>query len=244
MKKIIILVLCSLFFNVNLFSSDEKEIASFTAQKHKVDFYKQNSKVKDALANEYAKVEKLALILEKAIMKDDVNLKTARNIITVDIWSEKFLRSYTPTEVELNELFNIEKPRIVAKYELRNILVTYEENADKIISSLLKIKTKKDRQESFIKYVKSVSNDLASKQKDGLSDLVDINKLNAEIKDALAGKKEGDIVKVNLKDIGTQIILIEKFIPEKEATFEESKDALINLAKRKALAKEIDLLLK
>jgi hypothetical protein len=244
MKKIITLALCSFLFNVNLFSSDEKEIVSFTAQKHKVDFYKQNSKVKDALANEYEKVEKLAQILEKGMMKDDVNLKTAKNIITVDIWSEKFLRSYIPTEVELNELFKIEKPRIVAKYELRNILVTYEENADKIISALNRTKTKKDRQESFIKYVKSVSNDLASKQKDGLSDLVDINKLNAEIKSALEGKNEGDIVKVNLKDIGTQIILIEKFIPEKEATFEESKDALINLAKRKALAKEIDLLLK
>lgn len=244
MKKIITITLCSLLFNVNLFSSDEKEIVSFTAQKHKVDFYKQNSKVKDVLANEYEKVEKLAKVLEKDKMKDDVNLKTAKNIITVDIWSEKFLRSYNPTELELNELFKIEKPRIVAKYELRNILVTYEENADKIISALLKTKTKKDRQDSFIKYVKSVSNDLASKQKDGLSELVDINKLNAEIKSALDGKKEGDIIKVNLKDIGTQIILIEKFIPEKEASFEESKDALINLAKRKALAKEIDLLLK
>ncbi|QKF67565.1 hypothetical protein AVENP_2024 [Arcobacter venerupis] len=244
MKKIITITLCSLLFNVNLFSSDEKEIVSFTAQKHKVDFYKQNSKVKDVLANEYEKVEKLAKVLEKDKMKDDVNLKTAKNIITVDIWSEKFLRSYNPTELELNELFKIEKPRIVAKYELRNILVTYEENADKIISALIKTKTKKDRQDSFIKYVKSVSNDLASKQKDGLSELVDINKLNAEIKSALDGKKEGDIIKVNLKDIGTQIILIEKFIPEKEASFEESKDALINLAKRKALAKEIDLLLK
>lgn len=244
MKKIITITLCSLLFNVNLFSSDEKEIVSFTAQKHKVDFYKQNSKVKDVLANEYEKVEKLAKVLEKDKMKDDVNLKTAKNIITVDIWSEKFLRSYNPTELELNELFKIEKPRIVAKYELRNILVTYEENADKIISALIKTKTKKDRQDSFIKYVKSVSNDLASKQKDGLSELVDINKLNAEIKSALDGKKDGDIIKVNLKDIGTQIILIEKFIPEKEASFEESKDALINLAKRKALAKEIDLLLK
>lgn len=244
MKKIITLTLCSFLFNVSLFSSDEKEIASFTAQKHKVDFYKQNPNVKDALANEYEKVEKLAQTLEKDKMKNDVNLKTAKNLITVDIWSEKFLRSYNPTELELNELFKIEKPRIVAKYELRNILVTYEENADKIISALLKTKTKKDRQDSFIKYVKSVSNDLASKQKDGLSDLVDINKLNTEIKSALEGKKEGDIVKVNLKDIGTQIILIEKFIPEKEASFEESKDALINLAKRKALAKEIELLLK
>ena len=132
----------------------------------------------------------------------------------------------------------------MAKYELRNILVSYEENANKIIKSLNSAKNLKAKQESFIKYVKSGSNDLASKQKDGLTDLVDINKLNPEVRNALKDKKEGDIIKVNLKDVGTQIILIEKFIPEKEASFEESKEALINLAKRIALVKEIDLLLK
>jgi hypothetical protein len=243
MKRILALSLCSFLFNVNLFS-DQKDVASYTAQKHKVDFYKQEANVKDALAKEYGKIEKLAQILEKDKMKDDINLKTAKNIMTVDIWSEKFLRSYNPSDSELKELFKAEKPRVVAKYELRNILVTYEENADKIISSLNKSKTKKEKQDSFIKYVKSVSNDLASKQKDGLSDLVDVNKLNLEISTALKNKSEGDIVKVNLKDIGTQIILIEKYIPEKEASFEESKEALINLAKRKALVKEIDLMLK
>lgn len=243
MKKILALSLCSFLFNVNLFS-DQKDVASYTAQKHKVDFYKQEANVKDALSKEYGKIEKLAQILEKDKMKDDINLKTAKNIMTVDIWSEKFLRSYNPTDSELKELFNVEKPRVVAKYELRNILVTYEENADKIINALNNSKTKKEKQDSFIKYVKSVSNDLASKQKDGLSDLVDVNKLNLEISTALKNKNEGDIVKVNLKDIGTQIILIEKYIPEKDASFEESKEALINLAKRKALVKEIDLLLK
>lgn len=243
MKRILALSLCSFLFNVNLFS-DQKDVASYTAQKHKVDFYKQEANVKDALTKEYAKIEKLAQILEKDKMKDDINLKTAKNIMTVDIWSEKFLRSYNPSDSELKELFKAEKPRVVAKYELRNILVTYEENADKIISALNKSKTKKEKQDSFIKYVKSVSNDLASKQKDGLSDLVDVNKLNLEISTALKNKNEGDIVKVNLKDIGTQIILIEKYIPEKEASFEESKEALINLAKRKALVKEIDLMLK
>ena len=187
---------------------------------------------------------KLSQNLEKDIMKNDINLRTAKNILTVDIWSEKFLRSYVPTDTELKELYKAEKPRIVAKYELRNILVTYEENADKIIAALNRLKNKKDKQESFIKYVKSVSNDLASKQKDGLTDLVDVNKLNIEIITALKDKNEGDIIKVNLKDVGTQIIFIEKFIPEKDASYIESEEALINLAKRKALAKEMDLLLK
>ena len=243
MKKFTALFLCSILFNINLFS-DEKEVASYTAQKHKVDFYKQEAKVKEALTKEYDTVVKLSQNLEKDIMKNDINLRTAKNILTVDIWSEKFLRSYVPTDTELKELYKAEKPRIVAKYELRNILVTYEENADKIIAALNRLKNKKDKQESFIKYVKSVSNDLASKQKDGLTDLVDVNKLNIEIITALKDKNEGDIVKVNLKDVGTQIIFIEKFIPEKDASYIESEEALINLAKRKALAKEMDLLLK
>ena len=243
MKKFTALFLCSILFNINLFS-DEKEVASYTAQKHKVDFYKQEAKVKEALTKEYDTVVKLSQNLEKDIMKNDINLRTAKNILTVDIWSEKFLRSYVPTDTELKELYKAEKPRIVAKYELRNILVTYEENADKIIAALNRLKNKKDKQESFIKYVKSVSNDLASKQKDGLTDLVDVNKLNIEIITALKDKDEGDIIKVNLKDVGTQIIFIEKFIPEKDASYIESEEALINLAKRKALAKEMDLLLK
>lgn len=243
MKKFTALFLCSILFNINLFS-DEKEVASYTAQKHKVDFYKQEAKVKEALMKEYDTVVKLSQNLEKNIMKNDVNLRTAKNILTVDIWSEKFLRSYVPTDTELKELYKAEKPRVVAKYELRNILVTYEENADKIIAALNRLKNKKDKQESFIKYVKSVSNDLASKQKDGLTDLVDVNKLNIEIITALKDKNEGDIVKVNLKDVGTQIIFIEKFIPEKDASYIESEEALVNLAKRKALVKEMDLLLK
>ena len=243
MRKIITLSLGSSLFCVNLFAQ-QGEVTSYTAQKHKVDFNKQESKTKESLEKEYQRSEKLAQILENGKMKNDIDLKVAKDIVTIDIWSNKFLNSYQPSQTELQELFKAEKPRVVAKYELRNILVTYEENANKIMNTLINSKTFKDKQETFIKYVKSVSNDLASKQKDGLIDLVDVNKLNAEIKVALKDKKEGDIVKVSLKDVGTQIILIEKYLPEKDATFEEAKDALINLAKRKALVKEIETLLK
>ena len=243
MRKIITLSLGSSLFCVNLFAQ-QGEVTSYTAQKHKVDFNKQESKTKESLEKEYQRSEKLAQILENGKMKNDIDLKVAKDIVTIDIWSNKFLNSYQPSQTELQELFKAEKPRVVAKYELRNILVTYEENANKIMNTLINSKTFKDKQETFIKYVKSVSNDLASKQKDGLIDLVDVNKLNAEIKVALKDKKQGDIVKVSLKDVGTQIILIEKYLPEKDATFEEAKGALINLAKRKALVKEIELLLK
>lgn len=74
--------------------------------------------------------------------------------------------------------------------------------------------------------------------------MVDINRLNPQIREALVDKKEGDIIKVNVKDLGTQILYIEKYIPQKEATFEESKEALKELAKKAALNSQIELLSK
>lgn len=243
MIKVVSVILFGTLFSVSLYAN-QNEITSYSNLKYQADFDKQNPKLKESISNEYLRVKKIATILQNQQMKNDIDLEVAKNIATVDIWTNKFLQNYKPTDIELNELFKEEKPRAVAKYELRNILVSYENNADRIISMLNEIKNKQEKKESFIKYVRSVSNDVASKQNNGLTALVDENKLNPQIKEALKGKKEGDIIKVNLKDIGTQILYIEKFIPEKNASFEEAKEALINLAKRKALTKEIDLLLK
>ena len=240
MIKTIVIFLFSIFICINL-NAGENEVISYSTLKYKIDFDKQNSQLKDSLNQEYNRVKKIAQILESNIMKNDIDLEVAKNLATVDIWTNKFIQNYKPTNSELLELYKLEKPRVVAKYELRNILVTYEENADRIINMLNSTQNKK---ETFIKYVRSVSNDVASKQNNGLTELVDENKLNPQIKEALKGKKEEDIVKINLKDLGTQIILIEKYIPEKDATFDEAKEALSNLAKRKALTKEIELLLK
>ncbi len=240
MIKTIVIFLFSIFICINL-NAGENEVISYSTLKYKIDFDKQNVQLKDSLNQEYNRVKKIAQILESNIMKNDIDLEVAKNLATVDIWTNKFMQNYKPTNSELLELYKLEKPRVVAKYELRNILVTYEENADRIINMLNSTQNKK---ETFIKYVRSVSNDVASKQNNGLTELVDENKLNPQIKEALKGKKEEDIVKINLKDLGTQIILIEKYIPEKDATFDEAKEALSNLAKRKALTKEIELLLK
>jgi predicted GNAT family acetyltransferase len=240
MIKTIKIFLLITLLSISLYAG-HNEIKSYAAIKYQVDFDKQNPKSKDSLSLEYLKVEKMASILNSDRMKNDIDLKVAKNIATVDIWTNKFMKNYNPTNIELEELYKSEKPRTVGKYELRNILVAYENNADRIINML---NSTENKRETFIKYVRSVSNDVASKLNNGLTPLVDENKLNSEIKEALKDKKEGDIIKVNIKDIGTQIILIEKYIPEKEASFKESKEALINLAKRKALTKEIELLLK
>lgn len=240
MIKAIAIFLFTTFLSLSLNASGN-EAKSYAAIKYQVDFDKQNPKSKDSLSLEYLKIEKMADILNSDKMKNDIDLKVAKNVATVDIWTNKFMKNYNPTITELEKLYKSEKPRTVGKYELRNILVAYENNADRIINML---NATENKRETFIKYVRSVSNDVASKLNNGLTALVDENKLNTEIKEALKDKKEGDIVKVNIKDIGTQIILIEKYIPEKEASFEEAKEALVNLAKRKALMREIELLLK
>lgn len=241
MVKKISLYIVTTFLSMNLYAD---EIASYSAMKYHVNYEKQNPKSKESLEKEYQKIKRLSKTLEATVMKNDFDVEVAKNLAIIEIWSNKFMQTYKSSENELNELYKTEKPKVVAKYELRNILVSYEKNADRIIEMLNEIKNRQEKKESFIKYVRSVSNDVASKQNNGLTPLVDENKLNPQIKEALKGKKEGEIVKVNLKDVGTQILYIEKYIPEKIATFEEAKDALINLAKRRALAREMELLSK
>ncbi|QEZ89453.1 hypothetical protein ACIB15232_1351 [Aliarcobacter cibarius] len=220
------------------------EITSFTAIKYKADFSKQDHKTQQAIVNEYSKLKKMAKTVEATSLKGDSDFEVAKNLLLIDIWSKKFIQSYNPSEDELKKLYIEQKPSVVAKYELRNILVSYEKNADMILDKLNQIQNPKEKKNSFIKYVKSVSNDNTSKNNDGLSPLVDENRLNHEIREALKDKKVGDILKVNIKDLGTQIIYLEKYIPQKEATFEESKDALRELAKKLALNSQIELLSK
>ena len=236
-------VIISLNLNANT-NINKNEVKSYSILKYKADFDKQDTKLQLSITDEYLRVKKIATILQNQEMKNDIDLEVAKNIATIDLWTSKFMQFYKPTDIELRELYKAEKPRVVAKYELRNILVSYETNADRIIAILNEITNLEEKKESFIKYVRSVSNDVASKQNNGLTELVDENKLNPQIKEALKDKKEGDIVKINIKDIGTQILLIEKYIPEKAATFEESKDALNNLAKRKALTNQMEIILR
>ena len=243
MIKIFSTILISSIIALNL-NANENEIKSYSLLKYQADFNKQTPQLQESITNEYLRVKKIATILQSQEMKNDVDLEVAKNIATLDLWTNKFMQFYKPSQEELTKLYEAEKPRVVAKYELRNILVSYEKNADRIITMLNEIKKLPERKDTFIKYVRSVSNDVASKQNDGLTALVDENKLNPEIKAALKDTKEGDIVKVNIKDIGTQILLVEKYMPEKEASFEESKDALENLAKRKALSKQMEIILR
>ena len=60
----------------------------------------------------------------------------------------------------------------------------------------------------------------------------------------MQGKEVGARVKVNLGDIGWQVLLIESYEPERKATFEEAKQLLVTIARQEAVHKEIARLTK
>ena len=126
------------------------EITSFTAIKYKADFSKQDHKTQQAIVNEYSKLKKMAKTVEATSLKGDSDFEVAKNLLLIDIWSKKFIQSYNPSEDELKKLYIEQKPSVVAKYELRNILVSYEKNADMILDKLNQIQNPKENKNSFI----------------------------------------------------------------------------------------------
>lgn len=225
-----------LLFTPYAFANDE--LKSFAKIKYKTEYSSLNDEQKKKLSSEYENLKKLSTKLQENEMKNNSDLKIATSISTIQIWSNEFLKNYKPTDAELKALFESQKPIVNAKYTLRNILVNDEATADKLVKSLA-IKDKQKQKDAFIKAVKQESKDSITLKNDGLIKELSANKLNPDVKKALEGKKIQDIVKVNLKNQGWQILLIEDFKPQKNATFEESKELLTKLAKKQALNKEI-----
>ncbi|MEZ4694463.1 MAG: hypothetical protein R2837_10875 [Aliarcobacter sp.] len=113
MIKKISVILFGTLFSLNLYGN---EIASYSALKYKMDISKQNPKIQETISKEYANIKKLAKNLDVTVMKNDTDVEVAKNIAIVDIWTNKFLQIYTPTE-ELTDLYKQEK----AKEQLQNM---------------------------------------------------------------------------------------------------------------------------
>lgn len=219
-----------------------QELVSYTAQKYRLDLNAQTDKSKQDLVNEYAQTVKLSDKIS-ATMKDDVDLKVATRLMTVEIWAQKFMASVNPTESELKKIYDVQKPQVEARYNLRNILIKDEASADKMLKSLNSLSGDK-KTSKFKELAKNESEDFTSRNNEGSLGWVDTNKLDKSIQEKLTDKKKGDIVKVNVSNIGWQLLLIEEYQPKRGATFDEAKQVLINIAKQEALSKEIDKLIK
>jgi len=237
------LLAASLLLSSNLLAEDitvnQAEVISYSAQKHRVDFNAQTDKSKADIIKEYSQSAKLA---NSALvdLKDDVDFKVATQIVALEIWAQKFMVTINPSDDELKKLYELEKPKINARVNLRNILLKDETTADKLLKTLSTIKDKTKKLEKFKELVKSDSLDITTKSKEGAIGFVDEGKLDKSIQELLKGRNSGDIVKFNIPNIGWQLFLVEEYQKAREATLDEAKQLLTNALRQKALGTEID----
>ena len=223
--------------NVNM-----DEVASYTAQKYRVSLDAQNEQGKAQLVNEYLQTSQLADALASR-MKDDVDLKVVTKLFSVDIWAKKYMQTINPSEEDIKKVYEAEKPKTPARYNLRTIIVKEESTADKLIKQLSQIKDASKQLTKFKELAKADSLDPSAKTTEGAIGFVEINKLDPNIQTLLKDKKSGDLVKMNIPQVGWQILFVEEFQGEKIATLEESKSFLISAIRQNALKNEINRLL-
>lgn len=219
-----------------------QELVSFAAQKHRVDFNAQTQKSKMDIINDYANISKIYDAITPSI-KDDVDIKVAMKMLSIDIWANKYMATINPSDEQLKKLYETQSPKVSARYNLRNILAKDNTSADKLLKTLNSIKNKVKKLDKFKELVKSDSIDIGTKNKEGVIGFIDANKLEKNIQESLKDKKEGDVVKIDIANIGTQLLYVEEYQNERKASLEESKQLLINLARQKALKFEINRLL-
>lgn len=240
MKKVALSLLIP--FLLNAADVNQNELNSFTAQKYRVDFNAQTSENKDKLKKEYEDTVKIVSQISKDV-KDEADLKAAINLITLNVWSQKYVQNLKISDETLKDLYVKEKPKTVPTYSLYNILVSSEKKAKEILSNIEKL-PKETRLSEFKKQVKANSQDFISNKKEGNMGWIEIQQLDNGIQEKIKDKKKDDLIVSKVENIGWQVILIDDYKPIREVSFEESKEFLTNLAKQQELAKKIDSMLK
>ena len=220
------------------------KLQSFTAQKHRVDFNAQTESSKNDIVNDYVKTIKLSDKILEGTLKNDPDFEIANRLLAINIWAQKVIKDTKISDRKLRNLYKKHAPMIEARYELRNILLKSETEANKIEKTLKKITNKNKRLEKFKQLVESSSEDFITRKNDGQFEWIDENKLTPTMRDALKGKKSNEIIKVYVENIGWQVLLLEDFQASKKATLEESKAVLTNLAKQEILSTKIKEILK
>jgi hypothetical protein len=241
------LLASSLLFTSNLLAENltvnQVEVESYSLQKHRVNFQAQTDKSKQDIVNEYLQTSKIAEYLSRGMMQHDVDLQVATKMMTIEIWAQKFMANVNPSEDEIKKLYETEKPKINSRYNLRNILVKDEASADKLLKTLSGIKDKTKKLDKFKEFVKSESLDITTKSKEGVIGFVDEAKLDKTMQELLKGKKDDEIVKFNMPNIGWQLFYIEEYQGSRNASLDEAKQFLTNALRQKALGNEIEKIL-
>lgn len=229
-------------FLLNAVDIPQSEIASYTTQKYNVDYNAQTQENKDKLKKEYENTIKIVNAISNDV-KNDIDYKAAKNLLIINVWSQKYAQNLKISDATLKELYTKEKPKTVPTYNLYNILVSDKKKADEIYSALEKL-PKDKRLEEFKKQVKLNSQDFISNKKEGNIGWIEIQKLDKNIQENIKDKIKNDILISEVQNVGYQIILIDDFKPIRDVSFDEAKEFLTNLAKQQELIKKIDSLLK
>jgi hypothetical protein len=240
MKKIALSLI--LPFLLNAADIPQAELVSFTAQKYKVDYKSQTQENKDKIKKEYEDTIKVVNQISKDI-QTDTDYKVAKNLLAVNIWSQKYVQNLKISDATLKELYAKEKPKTVPTYNLYNILVSDKKKADEIYPLIEKL-PKDKRLEEFKKQVKLNSQDFISSKKEGNIGWIEIQKLDKNIQENIKDKIKNDILISEVQNVGHQIILIDDFKPIRDVSFDEAKEFLTNLVKKQELIKKIDSYLK
>jgi hypothetical protein len=222
----------------------KQEIQSFAFQKYKVDFTKLDKEKKQRIVNEYLYLSKLSRKLLAKGMKQDPDLNVAMKLLTVSTWERKAFRGMSVSEENLKKMYDKLKPTIADRYRMSNILVKTKEEATVIEAKLSKISDTLEKQMAFTKYVASDSLDERSKAKKGDLGWMDMKEVSQPMKAQFQDKKVNDILMLEAKNSGWHVIRITDYKKGHAATFEESKQTLEQMAKRDALNRKMQALVK
>lgn len=242
MKRIALSLIIPAIMTLNAANVVPTELSSFVSQKYKVDYNTQIQENKDKLKKEYEDTLRLVNLISNDV-KNDIDYKAAKNLIAINVWSQKYMQNLKINDEVLKELYNKEKPKTVPTYNLYNIFMTDKKKAETLFSGIEKL-PKTERLNEFKKQVKINSQDFISNKKDGNIGWIEIQKLDKDIQERIKDKNTNDILIAPLENIGWQILIIADYKPAKEVSFEESKEFLTKLAKQQELIRKVDSLLK
>lgn len=159
------------------------------------------------------------------------------------MWLENFNNNYQPTNEELMKIYNKLQPKLPKEYELSIIKVQYEASANKILKMFDGNENSKEKYKKFQDFVHKFSIDIKTKKNRGKLGWIKEKNLVESVKKSLENSKIDDIIVTFLEDDGWQILYVEDIKPVKLATFEESKEILVKIAKNRALKREIKKIL-
>ena len=237
-KKLLFIFIC---FTLPLLANEIDEINIYTLKKYKVNYTELKKEKQDKIFQEYKQVQKLADKLNSTVKNDSLYL--VNNYINIiDSWSIKFMNNYTPKEDELKAIYSKNNFHTSPEYKLRVLSVKDKKRFQSIFKQLEDRKGKNRRLKLFEYFVNKDSID-ETKSKNGDLGWISLEKLHPDVRQNISKLKISDFISREVEDT-FQIIYMEDKKEPKKASFEQSKQVLINIAKKDAVNREIQKLVK